>query len=693
MLKTTPPTGSLDSNVRQPTSSTTLSNVGGEVGTWGATAFVFTSSRTLRALQDTEEEDSRDQCPPDASISLVPCTPSPLSSTPPAQHTKTQRASLTLSQLDKHSEGAISARSLLDPSMRAAGFVNLPHSRLSQRSVGIAGALSKSPHSQRTLPSIFPTKPPSRNPPDFPPILFVKPSHVTTTSMWENQMKIGPSLAMTYPRRIALGSATSRSVRTSKSSPRPRVLSGASFFTSEPLPQRPLSPSSRYPGPEPSEPLSPPPSSTLLSTSAYPSFQVDKASEHGPRSCPSDSGSRSRNGKAREWSGEPGELPLPISRTSPRSNLSARSHGSRAFNTIKSVSPQIGGAIPPIAHSSYSSSAGAAPSLVPEAPPGSTAISSSGSFTAVSSSTSLSRPSNAQSPSTSSLQRRWRSSEEKLAKSKAKNRSSAGTTEKTTPCFSTARRLGHQRPCSFTELCDQSSFVWTSKYEMFAPPAPIARSCNVSAIAPSLSRSPAIAEAHKPPPLRPPRHPRRHAKAYEKSLSTSGRAHLIASAPLRNVPVTLSEPDSGLEMDSEKAKMRKPRKTMKGGDRASIDKGTKGASKFLNTVDTRGVSTRDGSTGSYGAFFVCRKITDYLTNVDSEKAWSRYPGQKARCVGEPGRSGCSPGVGASGGGEGGSECAGDSCTLCVRRERARSVAAGHAHEKVRVPSLMTSWYQ
>ncbi|KAM5532738.1 hypothetical protein V8D89_013630 [Ganoderma adspersum] len=433
---------------------------------------------------------------------------------------------------------------------------------------------------------MFSTELPPRNPLDFPPILFVKPSHVTTTSMWEYQMEMSPSLAMTYPGRIGLGSATGSGARTSKSAPRPRVLGGSLSFTPEPLPQRLLSPPPSRPGSESSDPPSPPPSSTLPSTSSYPSFQVDKASEHGPRSHPSDSGSRSRNGKAREWSAEPGELPFPILRTSPRSYPSARSHGSRASTAITSASP--GGAIRPIAYSSYYSSS-AASSLVPEAPPGSAAVSSSGSSTAVSSSASLSRPSNAKSPSTSPPQRPWRSSE-KLAKSKAESKSSAGTAAKATPSFSSTRRLGHQRPYSFTELCDQSLFM--SKSEMFAPPAPIARSSDFSAIAPSLSRAPAIAEAREPPPLRPPRHPRQHANI----LQTSSRAHLIASAPLRSIPVMPPEPDSGLEIDNEKAKVRKPKRATKGGEHASIDKGTKGASKFLTTIDSRGVNIRDGST-------------------------------------------------------------------------------------------------
>nr|VWO96257.1 Protein RecA (Recombinase A) [Ganoderma boninense] len=137
--------------------------------------------------------------------------------------------------------------------------------------------------------------------------------------------------------------------------------------------------------------------------------------------------------------------------------------------------------------------------------------------------------------------------------------------------------------------------MWTSKSDMFVPPAPIARASNATAITPSLSRPLATVEVREPPPPRPSRHPRRHAKEYGNISQISGRAHLIASAPLRSmIP---SESDSSSEMESEKAKARKPKKAVKGGDCPPIDKDTKGAPKFLVTV-LPGMNTRDSSTGS-----------------------------------------------------------------------------------------------
>ncbi len=642
----------------------TVASVGGELGTHGLIAFVFTSSRTLRALKDQEEEDSHLQHPANAPMPSAPSSPSSLSQrissdTPLAQHTKTQRASLTLSQLDKHSEGAISARSLLGPKMRAAGFVDLPHSRVSQRTP------STSPHSRRTLPSALTAEPAPRNPPHFPPILFVKPSHIMTTPMWEYQNEMDSSLATTNGGRIRLESATSSIVglgELGEYTPRPHAFSASSLSST--LPERSVLPSPSHLGSESSAPLPPAPSSTLLSAPPCPSFRVDEPDERGARSHPSDSRSRSRNRKVTEWSAGPDEHPSPVPCVSPRSHRSAKSRGSAA---TASPSRAIGGAIPPIAHPSYSTSS--ASSIVPEAPPDSTAVSSFGSSTAVSSSTSSSRPPNAVSH-TSPSPRRQRRSPEKPAKAKTQDKSDVSA--KPTPSFSTVRRLGYRRPYSFTELCDRSSFVWMSKSELFAPPAPIARPSNLSALAPSSSRPPVTAEAGEPlplsPPPRPARHPRRHAKANGDTPSTQGRTHRIASAPLRSMPMLPSEPDSGLEMDSEKAKVRKLKRAAGNGEErssvtyASINMGPKGASTLVTTVDVRGANTRDGSTGSYDAFFRSRvwSVTD--GDVDSEKTRSgQYSWQSARGVGETGGPGfrtCL--VGAIGDGQGENERAGNS---------------------------------
>ncbi|KAI9001138.1 hypothetical protein BD414DRAFT_543576 [Trametes punicea] len=116
----------------------------------GAKAFVFTSSRTLRALQ---KQEGRGPHPlsPGSSVASSPGTPPTPSS---ASSAGRPRAQLTLSQLTKHSEGAIDARSLIGPKMREA---------------------------VRFL------QPTPSNPPNFPPIVFLHPTVATTLPMWDYQ--------------------------------------------------------------------------------------------------------------------------------------------------------------------------------------------------------------------------------------------------------------------------------------------------------------------------------------------------------------------------------------------------------------------------------------------------------------------------------------------------------------------------
>ncbi|KAH9853840.1 hypothetical protein C2E23DRAFT_97293 [Lenzites betulinus] len=118
----TPPPTFINLDDCKPILSTTTTNTSTNSSKNGTTAFVFTSSRTLRALQDEEDR----QKSPGLPAVPTPGTP-PTPSSAASSYSARSRAQLTLSQLTKHSEGAIDARSLIGPKMRAAGFVDLPH--------------------------------------------------------------------------------------------------------------------------------------------------------------------------------------------------------------------------------------------------------------------------------------------------------------------------------------------------------------------------------------------------------------------------------------------------------------------------------------------------------------------------------------------------------------------------------------
>lgn len=84
--------------------------------------------------------------------------------------------SLSPAQLASHSMGAVDARCIVSPNMRAAGFIPLPHSPHHQPS-HLAGPST-------ALPSAVPTP---IDPPRFPPIVFINPTNVASTPMWEYQ--------------------------------------------------------------------------------------------------------------------------------------------------------------------------------------------------------------------------------------------------------------------------------------------------------------------------------------------------------------------------------------------------------------------------------------------------------------------------------------------------------------------------
>ncbi|KZT13159.1 uncharacterized protein LAESUDRAFT_746495 [Laetiporus sulphureus 93-53] len=167
-----PPPINLDDCKGPPRIPATRSSASPTSTSKASTSFVFTSSR-LHLV------------PGYASHPPAPCSPmSPLAdigSTSAASAGQRSRPALTQHQLAKHSEGAIDARTILGPNMRAAGFVHL------------AQAVASSPHHQaQRTPSSPPSTPSAghptpTDPPPFPPIMFLSPTAVTKTPLWDYQ--------------------------------------------------------------------------------------------------------------------------------------------------------------------------------------------------------------------------------------------------------------------------------------------------------------------------------------------------------------------------------------------------------------------------------------------------------------------------------------------------------------------------
>jgi hypothetical protein len=179
-----PPPPKLNLDDLKPTISTTTTNTSTNASLNPSTAFVFTSSRTLRSLHNhsLSAGDAQPLLPP-ANI-----LPSPRSSPTDAPSSRSTRASkrvvLSQAQLALHSVGALDARCIVSPSMRAAGFVPLPHSPLYQPS-----SLSDS-STPMPSPVITPAEPPR-----FPPIVFFSSPNVTSTPLWEYQRNLAYGLS------------------------------------------------------------------------------------------------------------------------------------------------------------------------------------------------------------------------------------------------------------------------------------------------------------------------------------------------------------------------------------------------------------------------------------------------------------------------------------------------------------------
>ncbi|KAI0366372.1 hypothetical protein BV20DRAFT_652082 [Pilatotrama ljubarskyi] len=490
--KKSPPPSFINLDDCKPIISTTTTNTSSNSSSNGTTAFVFTSSRTLRALQEQAEHRLSPGSPLPSSPGTPP-TPSSTSSTG-SRH----RAQLTLSQLTKHSEGAIDARSLIGPKMRAAGFINLPHTLGSRSGLKSLGTPS-SPSLMCPVSGHFPPTP--SDPPNFPPIMFVNPSVVTTLPMWEYQRDTRWSF--TSSDRQTHGPHHSSS--SNEPTPGPGQADSSSMATHSPRrvarPELPGSHSSDSAGQSSSGS-----SSTLVSSGSSPSTgltSVDETDEEEARD-----GSRKGKAKAKPKENEPSEYPFPAAYDPMQSPLSGKSCGSRASSAT--ASPTV-----------YSGPSATNPLL------------SSVCVSAVSSLSSQRQSLTAVKPPSPARQRR--SSEGKRDKAKTKEKPAI----EPTPSFASAKRPQYQRQYSLTELCDSSPYAWLTKSDMFAPPAPISRSpirtSSVTASTLSISRPRTVIEA--------PPHRRHHTAPDKVPTITSERHHRIASAPLR-MPADVSNAGS-----------------------------------------------------------------------------------------------------------------------------------------------------
>ncbi|KAI0731394.1 hypothetical protein C8Q76DRAFT_793465 [Earliella scabrosa] len=123
----------------EASSISTVSTTGLEPLAYSKTSFVFTSSRTLRALRVQEERNQT--LSPTSVLTSPPAAVAPSSKCLPSD--AKAPGSLTLSQLLMHSDGAITARSLLTRDMIASGFIQLkPRGLCSELSCASAPEIS-----------------------------------------------------------------------------------------------------------------------------------------------------------------------------------------------------------------------------------------------------------------------------------------------------------------------------------------------------------------------------------------------------------------------------------------------------------------------------------------------------------------------------------------------------------------------
>ncbi|KIP09868.1 hypothetical protein PHLGIDRAFT_34227 [Phlebiopsis gigantea 11061_1 CR5-6] len=226
--------------------TTTTTNTSTNAASKPSTAFVFTSSRTIRTLHSLSHP--ADDAP------LLPSepipSPSPASSPDPAKSEQRARPhkapSLSSAQLARHSVGAFDARCVVSSSMRAAGFVPLTQTS--------AHRLSTS--STPPLPLV----PTPADPPRFPPIVFVSPTNVASASFWDYQRTLPYGLPTGRSDNCFYGSPTSP-MRPSLH-PMPKAKEGSDSSGSSYMPDVASSASSLFSNPSSSQ-------SSMTSTSPH----------------------------------------------------------------------------------------------------------------------------------------------------------------------------------------------------------------------------------------------------------------------------------------------------------------------------------------------------------------------------------------------------------------------------------------
>ncbi|KAI0771503.1 hypothetical protein BD413DRAFT_613007 [Trametes elegans] len=442
-----------------------------------------------------------------------------------------------MSQLTKHSEGAIDARSLLGPKMRAAGFVTLPHTLGSRSDLSKPGTPS-SPTLMFPVSGQFPPTP--SDPPNFPPIVFLDPSAVTTMDLWEYQREgRWRSLPSSSTSHGAPSGESNVGTASNEPTPGPGGTAMPSFFSS-PATHRPgvIHQSSSSSSNSSGLPSSSGSSSTLVSSGSTPSSGLSSVEESDERSASHEG----RRGKGEVEHTEPSEYPFPSTFDYTRP---PRSRGSRASSATASPTIYAGPASALLPSSHY---APAVPS-----------------------------PSSTRQDSGRELQppspRRRRTSNEKHGHASIKNKPAV----EPTPSFATARRPQNQRQYSLTELCDSSPFAWVTTSDIFVPPAPIQRApIRKSSVVPlslaaSISKPRAVIE--------PPPHRRHHTAPEKIPTMHPERHHRIVSAPLR-LPASAPEPNSS-GMDGQKSNADRATRARDRVQHASGDDPSHGASDVV----------------------------------------------------------------------------------------------------------------
>ncbi|KAI0775409.1 hypothetical protein BC629DRAFT_1441501 [Irpex lacteus] len=208
-----PPLPKLNLDDCKPIIETTTTNTSSNAAYKPSTAFVFTSSRTLRNLHNYRSPRSEPTLLPPAEISRSPTHEERVSSgavigSEASQKQSRDKPMLLPEQLARHSCGALDARCVVSANMRAAGFVPLTHATPSTPSTPMVA-----------------TVPTPKDPPRFPPVVFVNHPHTTTVPMWDYQRRLvyglgqGPSINLGYPTADVSSRTSAADVNFSSTSP------------------------------------------------------------------------------------------------------------------------------------------------------------------------------------------------------------------------------------------------------------------------------------------------------------------------------------------------------------------------------------------------------------------------------------------------------------------------------------------